>query len=453
MKKILLLLFFATVSGFLPGQGEVKILSGSGGLLGKSGTGAGFSGKIIIPNNLKTGKPQLFRPNMMYGYVLNDSILIPFEYEELDFRYSDFMLAKRNGFWGALNKKGEAVLPFDYKILKQLKKGALLARKSTESGLLSPSNEVLVPFEYKTITQLNDSTLVFNRQYKQLVVNVLGQNEVQVISTMEYDWFEKVGDNDIQIFSARPSGGKMGIVDLNNRVLLPFEYPKIIRFSGNLIVVINENEFCGLVNFQNQLLVPMIYRSIDYTENPNVLMVYDERWKKGMIDSMGKVIIPIQYTFCGLLNNLDFVKCKTMNSHYSLWDLNGKQLTSDIYENFSGEKTHPTLIFGYLSDKKKWHILDRNGQVLNRDLVDSYTVFPFGFVCVINEKVAIFDLLGKQMTDFIYTNPQRFKSMEEAKDKAQKLGLPSETRLVCSAKKTDGQFVYIDDEGKEFLMK
>jgi hypothetical protein len=165
MKKILLLLFFATVSGFLPGQGEVKILSGSGGLLGKSGTGAGFSGKIIIPNNLKTGKPQLFRPNMMYGYVLNDSILIPFEYEELDFRYSDFMLAKRNGFWGALNKKGEAVLPFDYKILKQLKKGALLARKSTESGLLSPSNEVLVPFEYKTITQLNDSTLVFNRQY------------------------------------------------------------------------------------------------------------------------------------------------------------------------------------------------------------------------------------------------------------------------------------------------
>lgn len=68
---------------------------------------------FIIPQHWKTGKPQAGRTNdKRSGYVLNDSILIPFVYEELDITYSDFMIAKREGMWGAINKKGEAVLPF-----------------------------------------------------------------------------------------------------------------------------------------------------------------------------------------------------------------------------------------------------------------------------------------------------------------------------------------------------
>ena len=98
MKKIFLLLLLAFGGSGLNAQN-----------MGKVGNGLGKSSKPIIPKHLKKGKPTIFRWEMMYGYILNDSILIPFEYEQLDEKFSDFMLAKRNGYWGAINKKGEVI--------------------------------------------------------------------------------------------------------------------------------------------------------------------------------------------------------------------------------------------------------------------------------------------------------------------------------------------------------
>lgn len=414
--------------------------------------------QFVIPKHWKTGKPRCGRTDdKLYGYVLNDSILIPFEYQELDIKYSDFMLAKRGGVWGALNKKGEAALPFDFKDLRHSKRGTLLAVKSGTTsflyGLISPQNEVLVPFEFRNIIPVNDSVLIFIREFKQLVVNVLSQEEVHVRDSFEYEKFAWLGNDDAYFFSAQAKGGKTGLVDLENRVLLPFEYDKIIWAKGNFIDFEAGKSFHGLVNFQNQVRVPAVYRAINPTENPNLFRATDERWKVGMIDSTGRVLIPIRYDHCWVLGAPELVKCKVHQGRYALWNTAGQQLTEEIYEEISANAAAPAVVFAQLPGTKEWRILDRTGKVICRELLDEYYLFHSGFKGEIGGKAAIFDLSGKQLTDFVYTYTRRFDSLEDAQRKAQKAGLPEGVVLICTAQNPAGAFVYIDNTGKEFPVR
>jgi len=411
---------------------------------------------FVIPQHWKTGKPQAGRTNeKRSGYVLNDSILIPFVYEELDITFSDFMIAKRDGMWGAINKKGEAVLPFEYVSLQHAKKGTLIAaRKYHEYGLLSRANDVLVPLEFKQVIHVNDSVLIFNHPHKQVVAEVLSQREIREMGTFEYEQFNPLGSPYPKFFSAKVKDGKTGIVDLQNRVLLPFEYHKINWQSGNLINFETEQTLQGLVNFQNQMRVPAVYPYLNSTINLNLFTVRDRQMKTGMIDSSGKIIVPLQYYSCWVLENLECIKCKTVQGHYALRDASGKQLSEEIYEEIHGNKMVPNIFVGKMPDIQKWQVINRQGQVITREPVDDYYFFPSGFKCSKAGLSAIFDVSGRQVTDFAYKNVNRaFDTVKDAEKRARSLSLPNGTRLVCYATNAAGKQVYIDDAGKEYELK
>jgi hypothetical protein len=176
--------------------------------------------------------------------------------------------------------------------------------------------------------------------------------------------------------------------------------------------------------------------------------------KTGLIDSTSNIVVPLQYYSCWVLENLECIKCKTVQGHYALWDAQGKQLSQEIYEEIHGNKAVPNIFAGKLPDTQKWQVLDRQGQVLCRDLVDDYYFFPLGFKCEKGGLAAIFDLSGRQVTGFVYKNASRsFSTVEEAEKRARALGLPNGTWLVCQATNPAGKNVYIDDTGKEHEVK
>ena len=407
---------------------------------------------FVIPRHWKTGKPQAGRTkDNRSGYVLNDSILIPFVYEELDISYSDFMIAKREGMFGAINKKGEAVLPFVYISLSHGKKGALIAaRNYHEYGLISPGNEVLVPLAFKQIIHVDDSLLVFNHPHHQVLVQVLGQQDVRLLDTFAYEQFAPLNSPYPKYFSAKIKDGQTGVVDLNNRVLLPFEYHKIHWFKGNLIQFETNQALQGLVNFQNQTRAPALYPQLNSSPNPNLFIVRDAQMKRGLIDSVGHIVVPLQYYSCWVLENLACIKCKTVQGHYALWDEQGKQLSPEIYEEIHGYRAAPNVIVAQPPGSKKWQLIGRQGQQLCPELVDDYYFFPLGFKAEKAGLSAIFDLKGKQVTGFVYKSTNRvFDTPEMAEARARKLGLPEGTRLVCQAVNATGVPVYVDDTGKE----
>jgi len=155
-----------------------------------------------------------------------------------------------------------------------------------------------------------------------------------------------------------------------------------------------------------------------------------------------------------VLENLECIKCKTVQGHYALWDVHGKQRSQEIYEEIHGNKAVPNILVAKLPDSQKWQVLDRQGQALCRELVDDYYFFPTGFKCEKAGLAAIFNLSGRQVTGFVYKNASRsFDTVEAAEKRARALGLPEGTRLVCYATNAAGEQVYVDDTGKEHAIK
>jgi len=115
-----------------------------------------------IPASRKDGKPHVHQYNKLMGYFLNDSILIPFIYEELDYQYSDFMICREpRKLYGVINKKGETVIPFEYVSLKRYFDVFFAWKKNAGYGIMTLSGKEIVPFEYQKGAFGADTALVF----------------------------------------------------------------------------------------------------------------------------------------------------------------------------------------------------------------------------------------------------------------------------------------------------
>ena len=409
---------------------------------------------LAIPKRLKDGKVHPFRaPNKLYGCILNDSIVIPFEYEELELLSSNLVRAKKQGIWGLLNTKGEMVLPFEYVDLRASKKETFLANKNRKYGLISAQNKVLVPLEYSSIDYINDSIVMFKRPSQQLFVRVISAHEVAEVATWAYEFVERLGNNDNLNYFAARKNGKTGIVDFENKQILPFDYEKILYFKGNLITF-GTATHSGLVNFQNQIRIPAEkYRSLNLTPDPNLFLATDERYFYGLVDSMGVVKIPFLYNYCWVIEGSVYAKCKKTGKPFALWTTAGKQLTEELYEDILFFKQIPGILFGKLPDLQKYQMLDAQDKVISRHLLEDISYYDNGFDGTLGGKRAFFDVNGRQLTDFVYSATSSFNNAGEADKAAQKVGLPQGFRLICRAVNPAGQWVYIDDKGNEYEMK
>ncbi|HTN17355.1 MAG TPA: WG repeat-containing protein [Chitinophagaceae bacterium] len=90
--------------------------------------------------------------------------------------------------------------------------------------------------------------------------------------------------------------GKYGIIDTQNRVLIPFVYDGIehSKYSGNTPYYrVKKGEQYGLLNRQGRVLIPPVYRNL-WTDpnNENQFMVFRER-TTAIADSTGRIVLEI----------------------------------------------------------------------------------------------------------------------------------------------------------------
>jgi hypothetical protein len=113
------------------------------------------------------------------------------------------------------------------------------------------------------------------------------------------------------LIGADLENGKMLVLDKNNAVLVKPEYEDIGIFKENKAIVTQisgENKLqSGFVNLKGELIVDCIYDQVyDFQEG---LAAVVKEGKIGFIDSIGKIIIPLEYDFPdmeGALTQTDF---------------------------------------------------------------------------------------------------------------------------------------------------
>ena len=180
--------------------------------------------------------------------------------------------------------------------------------------------------------------------------------ENKVIIPFEYEKIEQDYVHYIQKTTGfvAQKNGNLGIIDSLNRIIIPFEYDAISgwceeRPFNNYAI---KNKKFGMIDNNGKIIIPFKYDSIYlYTEN-QIKVKYNEKF--GIINSKNEIIVPIQYDI--LIFDYSYGKSKKGETDKfvvkkdNIWyflDLNGHIIQENISVDSIMEKYKPYKIYNY----------------------------------------------------------------------------------------------------------
>lgn len=226
------------------------------------------------------------------GYVNPDKkTIIPFEYDWIQPRYDSFLLARKGHTNGIINNRGKTIISFG-NTFYYIHDTSLVAYKNTgvDSVLLFYNTKGRFLFRsngYRASRMSDKYVSVWgkNEKYKGLV----DLNGKWVKGSDEYDNVQWVNND----FICAYKNHKFGIVNSNNQVILPFEYDNISP-AGNHQFIIFRNGMSGVMDSRKQIVIPLDSISIG-----NFGSLYTIRRRRsdlaGLINSKGKRILEEKY--------------------------------------------------------------------------------------------------------------------------------------------------------------
>ncbi|WP_193778063.1 WG repeat-containing protein [Psychrobacter sp. FDAARGOS_221] len=136
---------------------------------------------------------------------------------------------------------------------------------------------------------------------------------------------------------------RVGYIDENGKVIIPFEYDAIMTgeggealtfndFSEGLVAVVKNDKY-GFIDSKGEVVVPLQY---EWASNfSDGLAVVRDNELYGAIDKTGKVVIPIEYASLGDFNDGFAAAARPaqdMNYQYGLIDKDNKEVIPFMYE-------------------------------------------------------------------------------------------------------------------------
>jgi len=276
-------------------------------------------------------------------------------------------LVRKDKEFAFLNEQFKEVLPFGtYDLIKPMNYyGYSIVRKNSKWGVLDKSLKLVVPLKFDMISQSleveNYSFIAKNgNKYR-----ILDKKANWILKT-EFDSIEIVNDN----FYLCYLGYKKYLINDESK-LISDQYSAFYSLNDGFIV--KKDTKMGVVNFENNIVIPFDYDSI-YAPHLTPYFYASKGGRFGVIDLKGKTLIPFEYE--GFWessentkdkNNLHLIAQK--NGKYGTINFKNKIVTPFIYDAISswieyGPPAH------YIIKDKKWGLISYEGKVLIPTIYD-----------------------------------------------------------------------------------
>jgi WG containing repeat len=267
-------------SNFREGVADVK-KDGMIGFIDKTGKelfpfrkydyAGGFEDGLSSFRIIKDGKE-------LYGFVdKTGNEVVPPIYSEVQISWFDkgrYAIVQKGGKWGTISKQNAVVIPFEYDAINDFNNGITTAQKAGKWGVIDTANKVLVPFTmvYKTVYEFSNGYAHVENDKD--MEGYIGTDGKEAFGGLKYSEAFPFGENGYAIVSEENSNrymidkqgspvlkdasikditpidnnmfiitrnGKQGIVDKDNKVLLPIEYTSIMGMGKNLMLVVKDS--------------------------------------------------------------------------------------------------------------------------------------------------------------------------------------------------------------------
>lgn len=203
--------------------------------------------------------------------------------------------ASEGGLWGYKNAKGETVVAPQFDVAQaELKAELTPTSKNKKFGYLDRQGKAVIPFIY-------DYAYGFGAN---------GAANLALVNVGCPDWRTEAEFKNILMGHL---SGLHGMIDKAGKVVIPIEYTHIGWFNGGIVPVSKSPQIAqevkgssdkgrrmnGLYGFLDQQGRTVVEPTYDFVEfaSPNGFFVVGSKFKYGAIDTTGKVVVPLRYSY------------------------------------------------------------------------------------------------------------------------------------------------------------
>lgn len=222
---------------------------------------------------------------------------------------------------------------------------------SNKYGLVDHKGKIKVPFIYDESLHFQGNAFsIVKRNDKKGIIDI---NNCEIVP-LKFNELVQIDDEDADLFIATNQSGAF-VIDLNNKIILSGEEIQSI-YNQPLKFIVKRNKKYGIVDLQNKNILPFEYDEIsNWTEyGPRISKFIVKNGKTGLIDeNTFKITVPPTYDEFKYINGLIFAK---KNNKAGIIDEKGRVICPFIYDEI-----FPSLldVYDFKSDEKR--IYARNG--------------------------------------------------------------------------------------------
>lgn len=140
----------------------------------------------------------------------------------------------------------------------------LIVKKDSKFGLMDNSTNVLIPTEFHRIALIHPCFLLCFQNQRCGLYNL---KDGRMSIPVEYNSITPINPHNLFICE---KSDRVGVIDWNNQIVIPFIYDSISPITNGLIIVRNNKR--GFVEFSGQEILPPNYFLIEYLDNKHLII-------------------------------------------------------------------------------------------------------------------------------------------------------------------------------------
>lgn len=208
-----------------------------------------------------------------------------------------------HGRFGFINKQGKLSVPMQFDKARGFSNGLAWVQQGEKKYFIDKQGKkVLDVSQYDEVGDFkNGLAAVFqysDSHHRQSCIDKTGKVLIPLVYT-GIDCQELAEKNQITVMTTTPEGYAVGMIDKDNRIIIPFEYNVLRRQENNIYIAIPAKNCpayfyrdkpcsAGLIDMNNQILLPFEYDRIDDFENGLAKIYKGKQW--GIVNEKGQIV-------------------------------------------------------------------------------------------------------------------------------------------------------------------
>jgi hypothetical protein len=369
-----------TLERLKDGKYETKELGKSGLIDAKGNWVLPMEADAIVIYNSRFARIKLGKKYRLFD--LMQKKYISSEYDLISALPNENFEVELGGFHGIINSKGEEFVPVIYSSsLSYEGQEFIAARKNGKFGALDLNGKEILPFQYEYISglenrmilKLRDGYFLFNTQGEKLVdqkfervqayltsnlIPIKEGNQFRIFNIEKQEFVSEAFD-EIFSLSTDPKGfyrtfekGLFGVLDANFQSKLPTEFTSIASFKDGY-ATIEKNGKLGYINSNFEIIIPLEFDKV--TNFFDGLALVEKEGKRGFINEKGVFVFEIGIQNIGFFHH--GMARKMDGKKFGFLDKSGNEVISANFDWADNFHKNSSLVY----EKGKVYFVNSKG--------------------------------------------------------------------------------------------